>query len=168
MTLVVYAEASGIVYPGHMVVGQERPDRAPRFYGYRFDPADMPPEVRSPENWPNYLLNNTIPGKITDETGYIAHVLAIPGRIYFEKRGECDTPIENHVPPREQWEPHARYSYNPDTFHSVDQPCYNCVTWAILISNRLVDGFLPHVRQGRISLILKQLQKRDSNTHEGS
>jgi hypothetical protein len=53
-TLIVYAEASDGAYPGHMVIGQESETGEVRFYGFRFDPVDLPEEYRTPEKWRNY------------------------------------------------------------------------------------------------------------------
>jgi hypothetical protein len=161
MTLVVYAEGRDGSNPGHMVVGQEPERGLPRYFGYRFDPADLPMEAQAPEHWREYLFTHTVPGRIVDETRYVSHVLVVGGRTFFEKRAACAAVIETRLPPRERWMPYALYSFNPDDFHSVDRPCYNCVKWAIVVANGLVDGFLPLVRQGRVKEVLKHLEQRD-------
>jgi len=160
MSLVVYAEASAGAYPGHMVVGEEQPDGDARYFGFRFDPADLPEEFRAQKRWRDYLLAHAIPGQIVDETNYVARLLFTVDRGYFEKRADCNISIESRLPPRESWKPHAWYSFNPDDPHSEHQPCYNCVTWAIMIANSIVDGFLPHVHQGRLMSILQHLSRR--------
>jgi hypothetical protein len=162
MSIVVYAEASAGTYPGHMVVGQEPIGGVPGYFGYRFDPAYLPKEYRPQEQWRNYLLDHAIPGKIVDETAYVSHLLLLgeSARIYYEKRAECDIPIESRLPSRDDWEPHAWYSFNPDNPHPDRQPCYNCVKWAIIIANSLVEGFLVPVHQGRLKRLLEQLQKQ--------
>lgn len=160
MSIVVYAEASAGTNPGHMVVGQEPTGGAPCYVGYRFDPADLPEESRPPEMWRDYLFSHAIPGKIVDETDYVGHLLKVSARTYCEKRAECDIAIESRLPPRQEWEPHAWYSFNPDDPHPGRQPCYNCIKWAIIIANSLVEGFLVPVHQGRLKRVLEQLQKR--------
>lgn len=166
MSIVVYAEASAGVNPGHMVLGQEQPS-ALRYFGYRFDPADLPAEHRPPEQWRSYLFEHAVPGKIVDETEYVSYLLQIGARTYYEKRAECDTPIESRLPTRQEWEPHAWYSFNPDNEYPDQQPCYNCVKWAIVIANDLVTGFLPLIPQGRLKRVLEHLQKRDGEAREG-
>ena len=160
MSIVVYAEARAGTNPGHMVVGQEPTEGASSYFGFRFDPADLPDEFRPAEKWRDYLFGHAIPGKIVDETNYVSHLLRISARTYYEKRAECDIPIESQLPPRQDWEPHAWYSFNPDDPHNGRQPCYNCVKWAIIIANGLVEGFLPVIRQGRLKRVLAYLQKR--------
>lgn len=160
MSIVVYAEASKGAYPGHLVVGQEPTEGVPRYFGYRFDPADLPEEHRSPEQWRKYLFANAVPGKIVDETAYVSHLLGVNARTYYEKRAECALSIESGLPPRHEWEPHAWYSFNPDDPHPGREPCYNCVKWGIIIANSLIESFLPSVPQGRLKLVLKHLHKR--------
>jgi hypothetical protein len=160
MSIVVYAEASEGANPGHMVFGQESTAGEPCYFGYRFDLADLPPEYRSQEKWRDYLFGHAIRGVIVDETNYVKYVLKVTERTYYEKHAECDTPIESQLPPRQEWKPHAWYSFNPDDPHPEQQPCYNCVKWAIVIANGLVERFLPHVNQGRLKLILAHLEKR--------
>lgn len=160
MSIVVYAEASSDTNPGHMVVGEEVPDSGARFFGFRFDPADVPEEYRQSQRWRDYLFANAVPGKIVDESAYVAWLLQVSARVYYEKRAECDARIESRLPPRDQWEQHAWYSFNPDDPHPGCEPCYNCVKWAVIIANSLVDEFLVPVRQGRVKLILDQLRKR--------
>jgi len=158
MSLVVYAEASHESNPGHMVVGEEWEKEEPSYFGFRFDPATLPEEFRPPAQWREYLLSNKTPGLIVDESRYVRHLLTAAARSYREKRGEVKTRIETQIPPRNEWQPHAEYSFNPDDFHDVKTSCYNCVTWATGIANRLIPGFLPSVRQGRIKLVLELLR----------
>ena len=157
MTLVVYAEPSREAYPGHMVVGEESDSREFRYFGYRFDPASLPTEYRPPARWRDYLVANKIPGLIVEESRYVRHLQEASGRAYWEKRAESSTSLESYLPPRDEWQPHAYYSFNPDDFSTEELPCYNCVTWATTIANRLIVGFLPVVRQGRINLALGYL-----------
>src|SRR5262249_16820801 len=159
---VVYAEPSSPTYPGHMVVGQKLRGGPPAYYGYRFDPAELPQEVRSPEHWLGYLLSHPVPGHVADETGYVSFLVNDGGRVYYEKRVSSPADITSVLPPVKQWVGFARYSFNPDSFHTPQDPCYNCVAWATEIANRLVAGLLAPVRQGRVSLILPQLQKPTS------
>src|SRR5712692_10495852 len=86
MSIVVYAEASAGTNPGHMVIGQEPIGGVPGYFGYRFDPADLPEEYRLPEQWRNYLFDNAIRGKIVDETAYVSHLLSLgeSARTYYE------------------------------------------------------------------------------------
>jgi hypothetical protein len=160
MSIVVYAEASAGTNPGHMVVGQEPSGGTPSYFGFRFDPVDLPIEFRPAEKWPIYLLENAVPGRIVDETEYVGYLIGLSARIYYEKRAECDIPIESRLPARTEWELHAWYSFNPDNPHTERQPCYNCVKWAIMIANSCVEGFLPQVHQGRLKRALKYLQRR--------
>jgi len=162
MSIVVYAEASAGTNPGHMVIGQEPIGGVRGYFGYRFDPADLPEEYRLPEQWRNYLFDNAIRGKIVDETAYVSHLLSLGegARTYYEKRAECAIPIESRLPSRDDWEPHAWYSFNPDNLHPDRQPCYNCVKWAIIIANSLVEGFLVPVPQGRLKRVLEQLRRQ--------
>jgi hypothetical protein len=167
MSIVVYAEASEGANPGHMVVGQEPTGDNPCYFGFRFDPADLPEEYRPADQWRNYLFRHAVPGKIVDETAYVTYLLGARARTYYEKRAECNIPIESCLPPRQEWEPHAWYSFNPDEPHPErphpeHQLCYNCVKWAIIMGNRLVEGFLTPVPQGRLKRILEQLQKQPS------
>ncbi len=96
MNIVVYAEASAGSYPGHMVVGQEQIGSAPGYFGFRFDPLDLPDEFRAQEKWRHYLIDHAIPGKIVNETAYVSHLLSMgeSARIFYGKHAECDTPIE--------------------------------------------------------------------------
>ena len=161
MSLVVYVEASGGENPGHMVVGTE-PDPGgsvppkSRYYGYRFDPTELPKEYRPPAKWRDCLFANTVPGHIMDETAYI-HRMWVLGQAYYTKRSRGDYDLSTIVPPQHQWRSFALYSFNPDDFHNPAQPCYNCVTWGIGIANQVVAEFLNPVRQGRVKEIIKQL-----------
>jgi hypothetical protein len=131
MSLVVYAEASRETNPGHMVLGQERSGRTPCYFGYRFDPADLPEEHRPQERWRDYLFEHAVPGKIMDETEYVSYLLQIAAR-----------------------------TLKFPTFGGQPEPCYNCVKWAIVVANGLVAGFLPVIPQGRLKRILEHLQER--------
>jgi len=159
MTLVVYAEASEGTYPGHMVVGQESNTSNANYYGFRFDPADLPAEYRPISKWRNYLSSNAVRGKIVNESSYIEYVLGNGTREFFEKRTESQIAVESCLPATEELEPHAWYSFNPDNAFPGKQPCYNCVKWAIMIANSVADGFLTPVFQGRIKSVLSQLTR---------
>jgi hypothetical protein len=143
-----------------MVVGEEPAAGSPRYAGYRFDPADLPNEYRAQERWREYLFRHAVPGRIVDETAYVRHLLAAGARDYYEKRAECGTPLESRLPPPEQRNPHAWYSFNPDDPRPGQEPCYNCVKWAIEVANGLVASFLPPVPQGRLKRALEHLEKR--------
>lgn len=161
--LVVYAEASRGRYPGHMVVGQEEEAGEGRYFGFWFDPADLPAGVRdsgNPDRWREYLLSASVPGHIIDETRYVRHLLAVARRPYYEKRARTADEIEATLPPSDRWRAHGAYSLNPDDFHTAERPCYNCVKWAITIARTLVEDFLPHVPNGRVHLIIPYLQER--------
>ena len=60
-----------------MVIGQELVGGVASYFGYRFDPTDLPEEYRLPEQWRNYLFDNAIPGRIVDETAYVSHLLGL-------------------------------------------------------------------------------------------
>lgn len=160
MSLVVYAEASTRTHPGHMVVGEEPLGRAASYFGFRFDPADLPAEFRPPEKWRDCLYAHAVPGQIVDETAYVEHLLLISRRTYYEKRSAGDVHPESSLPPPTERTPHGWYSFNPDDEHPDQQPCFNCVKWAIMIANSLIPGFLPVVLQGRLVLALAHLQRR--------
>jgi hypothetical protein len=160
MSLVVYAESSAGTYPGQMVAGEENAEGGVRYFGFRFDPADLPEPFRDQKRWRDYLLVHAVPGQIVDETDYVARLLLAADGDYFEKRADCEIPIETQLPARENWRPHAWCSFNPDDPHLDHQPCYNCDTWAIMIANKLVEGFLPQVHQGRLMSILKHMNRR--------
>jgi hypothetical protein len=160
MSMVVYAEASAGSNPGHMVVGEELTEGTASYFGFRFDPAHLPPEYRQPEHWRKYLFNHAIPGMIVDETAYVTHLLRIGARVYYEKRVDCDILIESRLPPRTGWVPHAWYSFNPDDQYPGREPCYNCVKWAIMIANSIVAAFLPLIPQGRLKGVLEHLRQR--------
>lgn len=158
MRLVVYLNPSGGADPGHMVVGQEFPAPA-AYFGYRFNPLDLPDEFRPPGQWRKYLSKNHVPGHIVDESDY-AEAMAAAGRVgYYQKRAECDRPIAGVVPPEETRKGYARYSFNPDDFVKQGEICFNCVTWATLIANQIVGGFLTPVRQGRVTEMAGQLER---------
>jgi hypothetical protein len=138
-----------------MILGQESPSGKCRYFGYRFDPDDLPPEFQLPEKWRQYLLANTVPGAIIDETAYVIHKLKRKAWTHV-KRIDWNSSVESELPPREQWKPHARYTFSPDKFPE-QQPCYNCVKWAITIANKLITGFLPDIDQWRIRRVLVHL-----------
>jgi len=77
----------------------------------------------------------------------------------LEKRIACETTVETVLPPADEWKDFADYSFNPDDFHSDANPCYNCVTWATTIGNKIVPGFLEPVRQGRMKLMVRQFRQ---------
>lgn len=158
MELVAQVEPSGGTNPGHMVIGQEPDGAEAEHFGFRFDPDDLPGEYLPPERWRDYLFDHTVPGNIVDETAYVRLLTGTLGRVYYSKRVVCSVRIQTVIPPQEQWRPFARYSFNPDDFHSAESPCYNCVTWAVEVGNRVSPGFLIPVRQGRIRLMVEQLR----------
>jgi hypothetical protein len=143
-----------------MVVGDEPAGGTPSFFGFRFDPADLPEEYRPPERWREYLYGHAIPGQIVDESAYVKYLLRAGGRTLYEKRADCPDLVVSRLPPPDEWTPHGWYSFNPDDPHPGRQPCFNCVKWAIMIANGLVPDFLPEVPQGRLMLILAHLRKR--------
>lgn len=158
MELIAQVEPRGEKHPtGHMVIGQERGAEETLHLGYRFDPDDLPDDLRSPARWPEYLFANTVPGTIIDESDYLHLLTATLGRIYYTKRVECTVSLETVIPAQTKWRAFATYSFNPDDFHSAPSPCYNCVTWATEVGNRVSAGFLTPVRQGRIKLMVEQL-----------
>ena len=95
---------------------------------------------------------------IVDEAVFVSRLRSRAGRAYYQKRVACLGVIGELVPPIEKWDHHALYAFNPDDFHSLERPCYNCVTWGIGIANQLVPGFLVPVRQGRVKEVIKQLE----------
>lgn len=162
MELVALVEPSKGFRPGHMVIGQEADDGTAQFFGYRFSPASLPPEFQSPERWEEYLFSHKVPGNIHNEAKYVRDLRADSNRAAHAKRVPCETLIVTQIPARKKWRRFASYSFRPDDFHSESDPCYNCVTWAIMIGNGLVAEFLTAVRQGRIKLIIRQIRSGDN------
>jgi hypothetical protein len=157
MDLVAIVEPSGGDYPGHMVIGQES-ETASKFFGFHLDGDLLPAEYREPERWQEFLYANRILGEIREESSYVERIRREKAKSLCEKRIVCDIPIETVIPLPANWNHCAYYSFCPDDFHSDADPCYNCVTWATMIANKLVPGFITPVRQGRIKLIVKQLK----------
>ena len=85
MEIVVYANASGGTYPGHMVIGEETANGESSYFGYRFDVADLPAEYRNAARWREYLFTHTVPGNIVDETAYVYSFLQEEGGTYYTK-----------------------------------------------------------------------------------
>jgi hypothetical protein len=159
MDLVVIVEPSDGAYPGHMVVGQEG-DNESRFFGFHMDAALIPDEYRTPDRWQEFFYSHKIPGEIREESSHVERIRREKAKKLCEKRIPCETPIETVLPPPATWKHCASYSFRPDDFHSDADPCYNCVTWATMIADKLVPGFIRPVRQGRIKLIAQQLKGR--------
>jgi hypothetical protein len=156
MDLVVYLETSGGTNPGHMVIGQEG-DGPSRFFGFRFDPLNLPAEFRPPNRWRDYLFDHAVPGDIVNDTNYTLGLLASEAQVYVKRSTGVDG-LAALIPPAERWQRFALYSFNPDDHTTDDAPCYNCVTWATGLANQLVSGFLAPVRQGRVKLAVSQLE----------
>ena len=166
MELVVMVAPSDGTNPGHMIIGQESAAGDGKFFGYRFDPIDLPAEYQTADRWQEYLFSNKILGEIRDETDHARRVRLNTVATYYEKRTFCDVSIETQIPPTATWRRIAYYSFSPDDFHSEASPCYNCATWATMVGNNLVPGFLTPVRQGRIKLIIQQIQLGASQAGE--
>jgi hypothetical protein len=49
MELLALVEPSKGLNPGHMVIGQGFDDGTSRYFGFRFDPTDLPEEYRDPK-----------------------------------------------------------------------------------------------------------------------
>lgn len=156
-SLVVYVEPSRKGYPGHMVVGQEGDMDDPKYFGFRYDAAKLPSDSAVERTRLRYLAANAVSGGIIDELAYVDRLLAAGTNAYREMRVEFTGDIEDALPKPQEWWTFARYSFNPDNFHSLESPCYNCVTWAISTANLLVESFLPTVYQGRIGTIYDYL-----------
>lgn len=164
MDLVALVQPSAGVEPGHMVIGQESDTGTAKYFGFRFSPASLPTEFQSKDRWQEYLFAHKVPGNIHDERKYVRDLRSRCAGDIAEKRVKCDTPINSQIPPRKQWRHFASYSFRPDDFHSESDPCYNCVSWAVVIGNSLIEDFLTPVPQGRIKLILKLLRSPAKNT----
>ena len=158
MEIVVLVEPSDGPNPGHMVIGQESAEGDTKYFGFNFDPDDLPAEFQPPERWQEYLYSNKTPGHISEEMTYVKGLFGDRERRYYEKRVVCDVALETVIPVRADWGKFADYSFSPDEFHSDASPCYNCVTWATMIGDKVILGFLTPVRQGRIKLIVKQIR----------
>ena len=161
MDLVALVQPSHELDPGHMVIGQES-QHTVAFFGFRFDPEDLPAEFQPPERWQEYLFSNTVIGFIIDDLPYVQKTRSLDATAFMEKRVACELPIESALPPCADWRGIAQYSFSPDDFHSDATPCYNCVTWATMVGNKIVPGFLAPVRQGRIKLIKRQFRHADN------
>jgi hypothetical protein len=156
MNLVVYLETSRGPNPGHIVIGEESRPGEGRYFGYRFNPLDLPEEFRPPVRWRDYLFDHTVPGGIVEDALFVDLLLASGDGGYVKRARDVEGLLEL-LPPPERWARIARYSFNPDDHTTDAAPCYNCVTWATMLANRLVAGFLSPVRQGRVKLIVLQL-----------
>lgn len=158
MCLIVYLEPSckSANYPGHMVVGQQSAGGAERYYGFRFDPKDLPEEYRDKSRWRDYLFEQAVPGKIEDETNYWVQKRR-KGMKVIRRSAVCQSTLDHVLPQPADRKPHAWYSFNPDTPRDGHQPCYNCVKWAAEIANCLVPGFLPRVEQWRVWRMVEEL-----------
>jgi hypothetical protein len=165
MDLVVIVEPSDGDYPGHMVVGQEG-ESSSRFFGFHLDPDSLPAENRAPEHWQDYLYRHKVLGEIQDESEYVSGIRQQKPGLIYEKRAICAVSIDSLMPPPAAWKHWAHYSFRPDDFHTDAVPCYNCVTWATMIANTLVPGFITPVRQGQIKLIVRQL--KDAGRKKGA
>ncbi len=168
MELVAIVEPSSGTNPGHMVIGQEAVGAEPRFFGFRFDPNSLPDEFQSPDRWQEYFYSKKTLGSIHDETLYVRNLRKRNPDDCCEKRVVCDVLLESTLPPEPNWKHFAYYSFRPDDFNSDAEPCYNCVTWAIMIASKLVPGFLLPVSQGRIKFILRQLRAAAANSGESN
>ena len=161
MSLVTYATASktaNLDDPAHLVIGQEPPLAPAVCLGYRFFPNDLPASHQAPAPWRDYLLNPPTAGYVVDETEYTAHLLRGSGGIYY-KSMECSKLLTSIVePPHNGRRREAKYSFNPDNFHTNDDPCYDCVGRAVFVTSLLVSGFLQTVPRGRLKRILEQLK----------
>jgi hypothetical protein len=164
MELFVLVEPSNGTDPGHMVIGQESAEGEVKYFGFHFDPDDLPAEFQPKERWQEYLYSNKTPGHISDDLTYVQGLFGDKARRFLEKRVVCDVAVETVIPAQTEWEGVADYSFSPDDFHSDASPCYNCVTWATMIANKLIPDFLTPVRQGRIKWIVKQLRAEAGKT----
>ena len=138
-------------HPGHMgvtwVAGGNRV-----FRGFRFKPTDLPEDFRPASRWRSYLIENTVPGYITND---------IMLQDFFAKMPEKLLCLQWAAQPQQTeqiasiGEPRAlgRYSFSPDQHTN----CHNCVTWAIDTINTVLGQILPPIRTGRIKLAAKML-----------
>ncbi len=165
--LVAYVVGSSGSDPGHLVIGHESPIEHALYVGYRFDPADLPAEFQDAEKWRDYLFRNSVPGHIVDETAYVRRILTLPSRTVYAKKAVCTANLEVVLPASAHWYGFALYSFNPDNFTNQSVRCYNCVTWGTETANRLVADFLRPVRQGRVKLIIQQLESHAASGNGG-
>src|ERR1700722_404883 len=126
MGIVVYANASGGTYPGHMVIGEETTGGESIYFGFRFDVADLPIEYRNASKWRGNLFTHTVPGNSVDETAYVKALTVGYSGGYFTKRAESLASILTVIPSENSRRSHVLYSFNPDDFNSESAPCYNC------------------------------------------
>ena len=160
--LVSYVESSNDDDPGHLVIGQESSANPPHYFGYRFNPVELPPEFQSPTRYREYLFTHSVPGHIVDETPYVEALLQTPSRKYWTRRHLAENTLSSILPPEPSWFQFALYSFNPDDFPDPAKRCYNCVTWGVETANRLVPNFLLPVRQGRVKLIIQQMEAQEA------
>ncbi len=97
MQLVAPVQPSHGMAPGHMVIGQESPDGM-SYYGFRFDPEDLPADFQRRERWQEYLYSHKTPGHIRDDLTYVQGLLGDKTRKHLEKRVDCDQSVETVIP----------------------------------------------------------------------
>lgn len=150
----IIEKGDGNTNPGHMVVGSIHSSSL--YVGFRCDLADLPHDHRSGDRLKEYLLNHAVPGHIRDETRYIDYLLAQSPHNYHQKEWQCSDNNALPLPPVDKWRNHACYSFNPDCFHTDLKSCYNCVTWATMMLNQVVQNALEPVKQGRVWRMIQQ------------
>lgn len=141
-------------HPGHMgVTWKEGRERS--FRGFRFNPLDLPENVRPASRWRAYLFENRVPGYVTDDIlleDAVArrgeHVLCKQWRVDGAKIAEIE---DRSHPGRRGW-----YSFAPD----LHEDCDNCVTWAINTIIEVLGDVLSPVPTGRIKLAIRMLTER--------
>lgn len=140
-------------FPGHCVVGDGL-----TYFGFRFEPSELPPEFRPMNRWRRFLNSNKAPGFVFDETSFVVSLLEFRNESRWEKNAETDASVLEVIPDEAEWFDIADYSFNPERFSGNPRPCHNCVTWAIETANAVMPGFLQPVPDGRISKLIDQLQ----------
>src|SRR5438552_2462893 len=121
MELIALVEPSKGLDPGHMVIGQELDEGTSQYFGFRFDPADLPEEYRDPKRWQEYLYSNRILGSIDNDTLLVEKMRRVKPDVLVEKRLGCDLPLVPYIPAPEFWKHCAFYSFRPDDFHSDER-----------------------------------------------
>lgn len=158
MTLTAYARRrEDDDFPGHIVIGKEGTES--RYYGYRYDPALLPETVPvSGKDLFQFLFENAIPGMIFDETNFVKVWQSQPEKTYW-KHAPWDGDLFAYVPisPDASYVQHGYYSFNPDLHPLEKQPCYNCVKWAHVISDAIIPGFIPAVKDWRMKNVIPYL-----------
>lgn len=140
-------------FPGHMGVtwkiAHER-----TFRGFRFKVEELPPAYRSPSRFRDYLFDNRVPGHVFNDFMLRDALTTMPEKLLC-KQWAVDASAVSQLDMNTPLGQHGIYSFEPDP----SAGCHNCVTWTIEAVNRVLNGVLPAVPNGRIKLAVEMLLK---------